>query len=143
MAPVPLHYVEVRTFRYATEAEDRVVAALRTLLPEDVDLERVASEGHYGDPIVVLSVRVERSDEIRAVLSALANLTDAEYDRVISELDERVDEDCNLFVTLDKQAAFEGDVRLGEGITIRGKVEAYPAKKETAVENARDALEAA
>jgi RNA binding exosome subunit len=59
---------------------------------------------------------------------------------VIAELDERVDENCSLFLRLDKQAAFGGDVRLGEGITLRSKVEAYPAKRETAVENAREAL---
>lgn len=143
MSPVPLHYVELRAFCYATEVEDRVVTALRTLLPESVQLDRATSEGHHGDPIVVLSTRVERAEHLSAVLSVLGEFPDPEFDRVLAELDERIDEDCNLFLTLDKQAAFEGDIRLGEGITVRGKVEAYPAKKATAVENARDALEAA
>ena len=142
MASVPLHYVEVRAFCYATEAEDRVETALRTLLPANVDLERAESEGHFGDPIVVLSARVERADEIREVLSALETLPADEYERFVAELDERVDEECNLFVTLDKQAAYEGQSRLGEGITLRGKVEAYPAKREAAVENVQDLLEA-
>jgi RNA binding exosome subunit len=142
MASVPLHYVEVRAFCYATEAEDRVETALRTLLPADVALERAESEGHFGDPILVLSARVERTDEVREVLAALAHLPATEYDRLVAELDERVDEDCNLFVSLDKQAAYDGEVRLGDGITLRGKVEAYPAKREAALENARDLLEA-
>jgi len=142
MASVPLHYVEVRAFCYATEAENRVETALRTLLPADVALERAESEGHFGDPILVLSARVERTDETREVLAALAHLPADEYDRLVAELDERVDEDCNLFVTLDKQAAYDGEVRLGDGITLRGKVEAYPAKREAALENARDLLEA-
>jgi len=142
MASVPLHYVEVRAFCYATEAEDRVETALRMLLPADVALERAESEGHFGDPILVLSARVERTDEVREVLAALAHLPADEYDRLVAELDERVDEDCNLFVTLDKQAAYDGEVRLGDGITLRGKVEAYPAKREAALENARELLEA-
>jgi RNA binding exosome subunit len=142
MASVPLHYVEVRAFCYATEAEDRVETALRTLLPAEVALERAESEGHFGDPILVLSARVERTDEVREVLAALAHLPADEYDRLVAELDERVDEDCNLFVTLDKQAAYDGEVRLGDGITLRGKVEAYPAKREAALENARYLLEA-
>jgi RNA binding exosome subunit len=107
-----------------------------------VALERAESEGHFGDPILVLSARVERTDEVREVLAALAHLPADEYDRLVAELDERVDEDCNLFVTLDKQAAYDGEVRLGDGITLRGKVEAYPAKREAALENARDLLEA-
>jgi len=41
---------------------------------------------------------------------------------------------------LDKQAAFQDEIRLGSGITLRAKVEAYPAKHEAAVENAREAL---
>ncbi|MEF8856755.1 MAG: RNA-binding protein [Haloplanus sp.] len=142
MASVPLHYVEVRAFCYATEAEDRVAAALERLLPAEVELERAESEGHFGDPIVVLSARVERADDIRAVLAAIDELPDDEYDRLLDELDERVDPDCNLYVTLDKQEAFQGDVRLGEGITLRGKVEAYPAKRDSAVANARELLEA-
>lgn len=140
MASVPLHYVDVRAFCYATEAEDRVVTALERFLPDGTDLERSESEGHFGDPIVVFSARVERAVEIRTALEALRALPEAQYERLLAELDERVDTDCNLYVTLDKQAALAGDVRLGEGITFRGKVEAYPAKRQSAVENALELL---
>ncbi|NUB92229.1 RNA-binding protein [Haloterrigena sp. SYSU A121-1] len=143
MPQIPLHYVDLRTFCYATEDEKRVEEALRTFLPdgddEPFEIERVESEGHYGDRILVLSARVEKADDVRHVLSRLADLES--FDDVIDELDERVTENTELFLRLDKQAAFEGDVRLGDGITFRGKVEAYPAKKEKAVENARDVLE--
>ncbi len=139
MPQIPLHYVDLRTFCYATEDEKRVEEALRTLLPEEFELDRVESEGHYGDRILVLSARVERADELRHVLSRLADLE--ELDRLLDELDDRVTENTELFLRLDKQAAFSGDVRLGEGITVRAKVEAYPAKKEQAVENAEDVLE--
>ena len=136
MSSVPFHYVDLRTFCYATEDEKRVEQALRTFLPEGFELERVVNEGHHGDRIVVLSARVENADDVRHVLSVIAALPD--LDRVVGELDERVDDNNSLFLRLDKQAAFGGDVRLGPGITLRGKVEAYPAKHEAAVENARE-----
>ncbi|GAB6878516.1 RNA-binding protein [Halorubrum gandharaense] len=139
MPRIPFHYVDLRTFCYATEDEKRVTEALRTFLPEDTEIERAESVGHHGDRIVVLSARVERADEMRHVLDRLADLD--ELDRVLGELDERVDDNCALFLRLDKQAAFRGDVRLGPGITLRSKVEAYPAKHEAAVENARETLE--
>ncbi|MFC6716924.1 RNA-binding protein [Natrialbaceae archaeon GCM10025810] len=139
MPQIPLHYVDLRTFCYATEDDKRVEEALRTYLPEEVDLERAESEGHYGDRILVLSARVERADEIRHVLSRLSELE--EFDRLLRELDQRVTENCELFLRLDKQAAFNGEVALGDGITFRAKVEAYPAKKERAVENAREVLQ--
>ncbi|WP_276253614.1 RNA-binding protein [Halomontanus rarus] len=139
MPQIPLHYVDLRTFCYATEDEKRVETALRTFLPEEFEIERVESEGHYGDRILVLSARVERADEIRHVLARLAELE--ELDQLLAELDQRVTENTELFLRLDKQAAFGGDVRLGDGITFRAKVEAYPAKKEAAVENAQEVLE--
>ena len=138
MASVPFHYVDLRAFSYATEDEKRVADALRTFLPEDAEIDRVENVGHHGDRIVVLSARIENADGMRHVLDALSDLEDV--DRVLGELDERVDDNCALFLRVDKQAAFRGDVRLGPGITVRAKVEAYPAKKPAAVENARETL---
>ncbi|MFB6174060.1 MAG: RNA-binding protein [Halobacteriales archaeon] len=138
MSSVPFHYIDLRTFAYATEAEGRVEAALRRFLPEEFGIERTEGEGHHGDPIVVLSTRVETADDMRHVLDAVSELDD--IDRVLDELDERVDENCSLFLQFDKQAAYRGEVALGDGITLRAKVEAYPARKEAAVENARGAF---
>jgi RNA binding exosome subunit len=139
MSSVPFHYVDLRAFCYVTEDEGLVEDALRRLLPEAVDLDRAESEGHYGDPILVLSVRVEETAAIEAVLDSLADLPATERDRLSEELDERVDEDCSLFVSLDKQAACTGEVRLGDGIAMRAKVESYPATRERAI----DAVESA
>jgi len=139
MPKIPLHYVDLRTFCYVTEDQKRVEEALRTFLPEEFELERAETEGHHGDRIVVLSARVENADDVREVLSRLAELP--EFDRLREELDERITENTELFLRLDKQAAFGGEVARGEGITLRAKVEAYPAKKEQAVENATELLE--
>ncbi|GAA0680502.1 RNA-binding protein [Natronoarchaeum mannanilyticum] len=139
MPSVPFHYVDLRTFCYATEDDKRVEAALRHYLPEEFEIEVAPTEGHHGDRIVVLSARVENADEMRRVLGQVAEID--QIDRVMDELDERVDENCSLFLRLDKQAAFNGRSELGEGITLRAKVEAYPAKQEAAVENAREAFE--
>jgi RNA binding exosome subunit len=141
MPRVPFHYVDLRTFCYATEDEKRVEQALRTFLPEEFEVDRVESTGHHGDRIIVFSARVENADDVRHVLASVASLPD--FEGVLDELDERVTENCELFMRLDKQAAFRGDVRRGPGLTLRAKVEAYPAKKEAAVENAREALEQA
>jgi RNA binding exosome subunit len=138
MSNVPLHYVDLRAFSYATEDDKRVAEALRTFLPEEVEIDRTSTEGYHGDRIVVLSARTERADDVRVVLDRLADLE--EVDRVIGELDERVDENCAVFLTLDKQAAYRGEVALGDGLMLRGKIEAYPAKKETAVSNLRESL---
>jgi RNA binding exosome subunit len=139
MSAVPFHYVDLRTFCYATEDEKRVEAALRAFLPEDTEIDRDATEGHHGDRILVLSVRLERADDIRHVLSKLTEL--GSFDRLLSELDDRIDDNCAFFIQLDKQAAYRGDVELGDGLMLRGKVEAYPATRDRAIETARESLE--
>jgi len=138
MGKLPSHYVDLRTFCYATEDEPRVESALRQFLPDEYPIDRETGEGHHGDPIVVLSARVENADDVRHVVGKVRELDDLET--VLDELDQRVDEDCAFYLKLDKQAAFRGEVRRGEGILLRAKVEAYPAKKPAAVENAREAL---
>ncbi|KAB7513755.1 RNA-binding protein [Halosegnis rubeus] len=143
MASVPFHYVDLRAFCYVTEDRKRVADALGTFVPdgddgEALELDYAETEGFNGDRILVVSIRLERADEMRHVLSKLTELDD--IDTVIEELDHRVDEDCTFFLTLDKQAAFRGDVVQGDGITLRAKVEAYPAKKEHAVENVAETL---
>jgi len=138
MPKVPFHYVDLRAFAYATEDVKRVEQALYTFLPEEAEIDRAESAGHHGDRIAVLSARIETADEMRHVLGKLAEIDD--LDRILGELDDRVDDNCALFLRVDKQAAFRGEVRLGPGVTVRTKVEAYPAKKDRAVENAREAL---
>ena len=140
MSSVPFHYVDLRAFCYATEDEKRVVQALETYLPEETEIQRVENEGHHGDRIVTLSARLDKADDVRYALGRLDALTDDAHERLLDELDQRVDDNCAFYLTLAKQAAFEGRVELGDGITLRGKVEAYPAGRAEAVENAREAL---
>lgn len=137
---VPFHYVDLRAFCYATEDEKRVADALHALFPDgELELDRTETEGFHGDRILVFSVRLDRADEMRYVLSKLTELDD--IGTITDELDARVDDDCSFFLTLDKQAAFRGTVARGDGITLRAKVEAYPAKKDSAVENVRATLD--
>ena len=138
MTGVPFHYIDLRAFCYATEDDARVEQALRTFLPEEFGLDRIENEGFHGDRIVVLSARAENADDVRHVLDRLAEI---DLEGITEELTERVDENCSLFLRLDKQAAYGGRVERGDGIELRAKVEAYPAKKEAAVENAAEALE--
>lgn len=132
------HYVDLRAFCYATEDEDRVEAALRHYLPEDYPVERETNEGHHGDEIVVLSARVDNADDVRTVMDRV--LEAGEGERIIEEIEDRVDEDCSFHLRLDKQAAYDGESALGDGLHLRAKVEAYPAKRQNAVEAVRRSL---
>ncbi|MFW6448429.1 MAG: RNA-binding domain-containing protein [Halobacteriota archaeon] len=146
MADPPVHRIDVRAFRYATEVPERVEAALETVVPALGDEEgpavRVtATEGHFGHPIDVYEVTLEDRDAIEGSLSGLE--ASSALERVLDELESRVTDDCELFVRLDKQRAYaDGVAVLGTGIELRIKLEAYPAKPATAIGNLRDYVEA-
>ena len=133
MASVPFHYLDVRAFCYATEDCSRVEVAIRNLLPSDTELTRENSSGHHGDPITVYTARIETADEMRVILNHL--LTFDTIEKVTVALAERVADDCSFFMRIDKQRAYDGEIVLGPGIQIRGKVEAYPANRENALSN--------
>lgn len=125
------HYVDLRTFCYATESMDRVESAMRFFLPEEAEIEVEESEGHHGDDIRVLSTRQDNADDVRYVFD---RVLEAGVDEVRDEIQERLDEDCKFHLRLDKQAAFDGEARFGRGVQVSAKVEAYPAKRENALE---------
>jgi RNA binding exosome subunit len=137
---VEFHYVDLRAFCYATEDEDRVEGALRRYLPDEYPVERETNEGHHGDEIVVLSARVENADDVRHVMDCVLNAGEKERERVVDEIEDRVDDDCAFHLRLDKQEAYDGASALGDGIHLSAKVEAYPAKRENAVEAVRRSL---
>jgi len=135
---VEFHYTDLRTFCYETEGEDRVESALRHYLPEEYPVERGTTEGHHGDEIVVLSTRVDNADDVRYVMGRV--LEAGRREKIVEEIEDRVDDDCSFHLRLDKQKAYEGKSELGDGIHLRAKVEAYPAKREKAVEAVRRSL---
>ncbi len=125
------HYVDLRCFCYATEDFDRVEQALELYLPEEAEVEVDTSEGHHGDEIQVLSTRVDNADDVRYVFD---RVLDAGVEEVHDEVEQRLDDDCKFHLRLDKQAAFDERSKLGRGIQLSAKVEAYPAKRENALE---------
>lgn len=114
---VPVAYVDIRVFSHATEDVDKVLAAVRNVLPlEFVDavvFERKSLTGHHGNPILLLETRVKEKDVARAVFGRLcSSLSFADKERLSDEIVQHVDRG-NLYVRLDKQSAFLNEFRLG------------------------------
>lgn len=130
--------MELRAFAQATEEPDLVREALEHFLPGDTEVETEEAEGHYGNPVRVLTVRLENADEIRFFLDRVGDLRE----RVLNQLGRRLDDDCNLWMRFDKAAALRGETRLtrSDGVVARIKVAAYPANRENAEESARELL---
>ena len=136
------HWVEVRAYCHATEEEEKVLAAMRTVLP-GAEAKREALAGHFGNPLVRLAARAENAPVIkeawRRIVAALGK------DEVARDLEDRIDEDLVYHLRLDKQAAFLGRIERsasGDILDLRAKVAAYPAKREVALRVVREFVEA-
>jgi len=126
------HSLSFRTFCQATEDEAKVIQALKFASGTE-DVERNVSEGYHGNKIVVLTAWIRRKKQIDAFFSKLG----PEDLLSLSEtLCKRVDEDGDLFLRLDKQKAFLGELKVLDGedvISVRGTVKAYPKRREIAL----------
>jgi len=130
MASLPIHWILARTFCQATEEESRVAQALDAAVSAG-DLARQTVEGQHGNPVVILSRRVEGAADLRTTWQrwSKSGLVAA----LRQDVESRVDDDAILHLRIDKQKAFQGMLSpAGEADTIdvQVKLKAYPAKPE-------------
>ena len=129
----PFSSLHARALCHATEVLDRVKQSVTNAVGE-VDLETKRTAGHHGNEILVVEAR---STDRRNVRHLFDKLPAVDREKLVSTIDRRLDESCNLFLRIDKQAAYEGRVALTtseDSIALRLKVSAFPAKPEIAME---------
>jgi len=140
MARLPVHWIEARTYCHATEDEARVAQALDAACPAG-GLVRESLEGHFGNPLVRLTRRVEEGKAIRSVWErwTAAGL----LENIAKDVESRVDDDGILHFRIDKQSAYLEKLTLAhdaDTIDVRLKLMAFPAKREVARQLARSVL---
>jgi hypothetical protein len=113
---VPIGYIDIRVFAHATEDEEKVLRAVRNILPSDlIDLvafEKTHLTGHHGNPITLFEARIKDKNATQAVFGKLASgLSIMEKELLNSEIDQHL-EKGNLYVRLDKQSAYLNELKL-------------------------------
>src|SRR5436309_1342590 len=108
--------------------ERRMASALLFAVPEG-GTSREELQGHFGNPLVRLTRRVEKRPAIRAVWKhwSAAGVPPS----IARDVEARVDEDGVLHFRLDKQSAYRERLELAKDsdpIDVRLKLIAYPAK---------------
>jgi len=123
--------LHARTYAHATEDLGKVKLAFTNALGS-IETKTTRTDGHHGNPITVLEAE---TTDARAIGEFFGRLSEEDLKALLATIDERIDDGCNLFLRLDKQAAYEGVVRLGGGedvISVRIKVGAFPSRREIA-----------
>ncbi|UCE96019.1 MAG: hypothetical protein JSV51_10075 [Candidatus Bathyarchaeota archaeon] len=113
---MPIAYINIRLSVHATEDREKVKKAIHNLLPEDhvedVELKQTNLKGYYNNPIVLFETRIKDAGFIRAFIEKLSrSLSEIDKEEVYAESKLFVDKK-NLYLRLDKQAAFKGEFKL-------------------------------
>lgn len=113
---IPIGYIDIRVFAHATEDEEKVLKAVRNVLPlELIDLvtfEKTNLTGHHGNTIIFFEARIKDKNATQAVFGKLASgLSIMEKELLNSEINQHL-EKGNLYIRLNKQSAYLNQLKL-------------------------------
>jgi RNA-binding protein len=127
-------------FVYGTENEEKVRESIKNLFPNSHP-QTDTIEGYFKNPVLILHGKIEKKRETKEFIKILHKMDSATKKRVLNELNNKMDEKGNLFLRFDKQRAYLGDLKIiehGDAVHVKIKIAAYPAKKEIAMELAKE-----
>lgn len=130
-----IHNISYRAFVYGTENQEKVETAIKTLFPSSSP-QSEPTEGYYKNSVLILSDKITRKRETRDFVKILNEMPDLDKKRISHQLENKIDDNGNLFLRFDKQRAYLGDLKVvehGDSIHVKIKMAAYPAKKEIAL----------
>jgi len=127
----PVSMIELQTLVHSTEDLEKVRnALLNNIPPSDRESIMITSNrmfGHYKNPICLLKVRIQDEQLLNRTIKYLSSkLQDPEKARIASKLDLMSDRSNSLYLRLDKQMAYEGNLQLGRYDPIRIKIRVSP-----------------
>ena len=142
MSQMPIACVEISLFAHATEDENRVIEAVRHLLPaaqvENIVFNKSGLRGHYGNPITLYEKRIKEKETVKAVVENLSfGLSPLDKESLLREVELHV-EKGNLYLRFDKQAAFLGQFELGVSDPIRVRLRFKKNRLEDIVQICRE-----
>lgn len=122
----PIAYVDMRVFAHATEDPEKVQAAVRNLLPDELAqtilFEKTVLEGHYRNPITLFTAKLTDKKLLSKVLEKIGSgLNSLDKEDLCSGLKLHL-EKGNLYLRFDKQSAFLGTFKFTQNDPIHVKI---------------------
>jgi len=129
------HRISLGAFCHATEDLDKVKGAMLKLVPFEVrnkDFQVRRFEGSFGNEIISVGLEFDKQGTINKLVDALKSGMSGPAFGV----EEHVTDGGEFWIRFDKQEACRGKITLGthDAIQLKGRVAAFPARRENAVE---------
>ncbi len=127
-------YVDLSFLVHATEERDKVLTAVRNLLPpehvEEVAISQKNFKGEYGNPIAIFETQIRDPEIADGLLRNIGlRLSQIDKEALLDELELRLTKG-NLYLRLNKQAAFKGKPELCLADPIRLRIKFRTSKIE-------------
>ncbi len=132
-------WIKARVMIYATEDRERVTEMFSELVGTD-EYKEDQAEGEFGNITVILEATLTKQKEFDYLFGKFEP-EDLEW--ILTEMEDRIDENCSFFLRLDKQEAMSESYVIGRGgdvISLTCKVASYPAKRELAIDILKEYL---
>jgi len=138
LSQLHIAYVDIRLCVHATEDLDKVMEAVHNIFPidhiEDLTFDKSDIEGHYGNPIIFFKTRIKNKEIIKSIVEKLStNLSSLDKAELSREI-KRYVEKGSLYIRLNKQAAFQGKIKLVKSDPIRIRIRFKKSKIEDVIE---------
>jgi RNA binding exosome subunit len=122
----PIGYVDLRVFAHATEDAEKVLTALRNLLPMDlaetVQFEKNSLTGHHGNSITLFTAQLTEKKLLPVILEKIGqNINTLDKEDLNNKLPLHI-EKTNLYLRFDKQAAFLSKIKFTQDDPIHFKI---------------------
>ena len=121
-----IEYIDIRVFAHATEDQTKVEAATKNIFPsslcEDILFKKTSLTGHHSNPIVMVETRLKnRKLLLEAMQKFGAELSSLDKEQLSQDLPLHLDKG-NLYLRFDKQAAYQGTLKLTQNDPIHVKI---------------------
>ena len=112
---VPIAYIDIRVFAHATEDTEKVLSAVRNVLSTEmvdkVVFKKTNLKGHYANPIILVETRIKKKDAQGLFEKLASGLSSLDRELLKKKIIQHLKRG-NLFIRLDKQSAYQGELRL-------------------------------
>ncbi len=122
----PIAYMDIRVSAHATEDPQKVQAAVRNLLPDELAetlvFETTYLTGHYGNPIILFTAKLTEKKLLPAALERLgAGLNSLDKEELCRDFKLHL-EKGNLYLRFDKQSAYLGNIKFTQNDPVHFKI---------------------
>ena len=112
-------YIDIRASAHATEDQEKVENAIQNLLsttepPQPLLLQKANCTGHYGNPIILFTAKLQDKEALSMVLEKIGkNLSSLDKEELSQNLHLHI-EKTNLYLRFNKQSALMGFIKLSQ-----------------------------